>query len=450
MQTRPIRATAHATRRLAHLAAIAVLAAACSSGPRTSSPVADPSVMPGPTASPSAARSQSPSPVATASPATSAAAPTTPAVLASAAVATPTAALASPSDDAAWVPTGAMIEPRAWHAATRLADGRVLVVGGADGAGSFVGPAEIYDPASGRWAPAGSLREPRYGHTATLLPDGTVLVVGGWTPGDELRPTASSERYDPADGSWTAGPTMHEVRAGHTASLLPDGSLLVAGGARYNGGVGDPGAGVEVLRPGARAWVAGSPMHDARADHTATLLADGDLLVVGGLGRETDEAAPFNTALVTAERYDPDLGTWSVTAPLADGRAGHTAVLLGDGRVLVSRMGREGSAALFDPADGRFRTTGDLVDGRFRHTSTRLADGDVLVVGGESYDDELASRIGERYDPRSGSWSRAAAMAGPRVGHTATALEDGRVLVSGGADGEGTLVAVAELFQPGG
>jgi hypothetical protein len=436
MRRIPIPITGPTVRRAVAIAGVAVVVAGCSVAPVSSVPPTGPASG----SISSASASVPPSPGSTPTLATSSSLPTL----------TPSAELPERASEPRWTAGGTMVVPRRSHVATLLDDGRVLVVGGVDAAGSAVDLAEIYDPETGRWRPAGSMRLARFGATATRLEDGTVLVAGGWTPDDELRPTASTERYDPAAGSWSPGPMLHEVRAGHTATVLDDGSLLVAGGGRYNGGNGDPGAGVEILRPGASEWVIAAPMLEARGDHTATLLVDGTVLVVGGIGRDTDEAAPFNTTLPTTERYDPRTDRWAATDRLAAGRAGHHAALLLDGTVLLSRMGREGSAAVFDPGLGAFRPTGDLIHGRFSHTSTRLPDGDVLVVGGDPIEDQAAGRTAERYDPADGTWSLTAAMSGPRRDHDATALGDGRVLVSGGVDLAGEVIDVAEIYDPSG
>ena len=125
-----------------------------------------------------------------------------------------------------------MAEGRAGPTATLLPDGRVLFVGGTDSGNSFrnaLASAEIYDPATGRWSGAASMHTDRQYHTATLLPDGTVLVAGGMGGmGSTGSNTATAEVYDPAHDSWSAIGDMHEDRAGHSATLLPNGNVLVA------------------------------------------------------------------------------------------------------------------------------------------------------------------------------------------------------------------------------
>src|SRR5689334_11861267 len=127
--------------------------------------------------------------------------------------------------DPAWKPTGKLSTSRQGHTATRLQDGRVLIVGGS-GEEPALASAEVYDPSSNRWAKAASMSTPRLGHTATMLPDGRVLVVGGSGQGQAL---ASAEVYDPSSESWAPAAAMSTPRERHTATLLPDGRVLVAG-----------------------------------------------------------------------------------------------------------------------------------------------------------------------------------------------------------------------------
>ena len=264
-----------------------------------------------------------------------------------------------------------MVVPRSMHTATLLPRFGLVLLAGGVAAGDLVAQTELADP-SGPWTVSGQLAEARYGHTATLLRDGTVLVTGGFSPKGGVTPTATAEVYDPSRGSWTATGRMGSGRAGHTATLLRDGTVLVAGGASHNGGNGSPLPAAEVYDPRRGTWRAVGDMIDARAGHTATALPDGRVLVVGGVGTETEEVAPINTALATAELYDPARRKWAATGSLHEGRAKHTATLLQDGAVLVTRTGRLGSAELFDPGRGSWTTTGNMAAARIH------ADGDAV------------------------------------------------------------------------
>jgi N-acetylneuraminic acid mutarotase len=346
-----------------------------------------------------------------------------------------------------------MIEARAEHTATLLLDGTVLVAG--DGGGGHEGPsAELYDPDSGSWTATGGTNVARRRQTTTLLLDGRVLVAGGLVGGvGALDVLASAELYDPDSGSWTVGRGMKAARWAHTATLLPDGKVLVVGG--YSGG--DRLASAELYDPSNGRWTSGGTMTQRRGAHTATLLPDGKVLVAGGSDGGNDGYA---VVLASAELYDPGNGSWTATGAMNEGRAGATATLLPAGKVLVVGGGGGGegtvlaSAELYDSSSGRWTNTGSMIEGRGYLTATLLRDGQVLVAGGGGgAGPNLASA--ELYDPDSGSWTATAKMDLVRLEHTATRLLDGRVLVAGGLGGSGPdgapfdVLASAELYQPG-
>lgn len=327
----------------------------------------------------------------------------------------------------AWNPTDSMIEGREGHTATLLSDGRVLVAGGSES-----GSSELYDPGTGTWTASGDLTEARVNHTATLLPDGKVLVVGGVRPGlDETGtgnniPVSSAELYDPATESWTsAGNTREAHGRGHTATLLPTGRVLVAGGGVLGGR-----ASAELYDPISGSWIATGSMGDARWYHTATLLPDGTVLVAGSV-----------SSVSSAELFDPATGIWTATGSMVHGRHDFTATLLANGTVLATAYEGSETAELYDPATGSWSETGSMSDvhlGTYR--ATLLPDGTVLVTGGVPNRDEVV----ELYDPATGIWVRAADPDNGRRYHTATLLPDGTVLVAGGSDN----AASAELYIP--
>ena len=283
--------------------------------------------------------------------------------------------------------------------------------------------AELYDPASGIWTATGSLATRRWNHTSTLLANGTVLVAGG----RQDYPITDAELYDPATGHWTPTGSLIEGRCSHTATLLPSGKVLVAGGA-----VDDsllwlgPVETAELYDPATGVWTRTGSLHTARYGHTATLLRNGKVLVAGGFSY-TD---PYS-----AELYDPATGSWTITGELISGHGGHSATLLSDGKVLV--VGGDWApsiAELYDPASGTWTSTGSLVNKRSEHTATLLPDGKVLVAGGHDHDG-VTYFIGpaELYDPASGTWSLTGSLDNAREDHTATLLPSGKVLVAGGA-----------------
>ncbi|MEQ1844869.1 MAG: kelch repeat-containing protein, partial [Nitrospira sp.] len=349
------------------------------------------------------------------------------------------------------------------HAATLLPNGRVRVVGGYGNSGILTS-AEEYDPAAnggnGNWAPpTDGLRTARLYHTATFLSNGKVLVVGGYTNTSTGNAIASAELFDPAVGAWRTTGSLTTARLYHTATLLPNGKVLVVGGSTStNGNVGSPLASAELFDPtadgGVGSWTPTlQPLATARVFHTATLLPNGKVLVAGG---------QFSGSC--AELYDPAAnggnGDWSTTGCLTTGRAGHTATLLQNGTVLVAGGTSSALATTetFDPAAnggvGAWGATGSLTTHRYRHTATLLPTGKVLVVGG-SPDGGISGSLAsaELYDPAVnggvGPWTPTLQpLTTGRQNHTATLLPNGKVLVVGGStDGVGGFLANAELFQ---
>jgi hypothetical protein len=335
-----------------------------------------------------------------------------------------------------------MAQGRMHHSANLLPDGRLLVSGGSGPAGlSPVMTAEKLDLITGRWSRAGVMRTPRSGHTVTMLRNGqTLLAVGGSTARGLVQ---SIELYQAPANAWTAwsrDSSLLHARGSHTATLLRDSRVLVVGG-RTASDVLDSS---ELFDPmTARALETGA-LHEARYAHTATLLANGEVLVVGGRNASNEPA--------TVERYNPETGQWAVAAPLLTSRVSHTASLLADGRVLVvggSSNSRDGLAAaeLYDPRTDRWAELPSLSVGRADHTATVLSDGRVLVAGGTSGPSTLASS--ELFDPETNTWSSAGSMVQARFGHTATLLPDGRVLVTGGGvQPTQAVLGTAELYDP--
>jgi hypothetical protein len=314
---------------------------------------------------------------------------------------------------------------RAAHTATRLQDGRVLIAGGLDAAGSS---AEIFDPATRRFSRTGGLLVARASHTATLLRDGRVLIAGGYN-GSYL---SSTELYDPVSGTFSPGPPMTEPRIDHLAITLQDGRVLIIGG---QGGESTFLASAEVFDPVTMRFTPTGAMSVARASHVAGLLPDGRVLVVGGhAGRHA-----AIQLYASAELYDPARGVFVPAGTMSHRRHKHSGIVLADGRYLITGgsderddRGQYRDAEIYDESSDRFRSAGDMHESRYKHAGalTLLGDGTVLIAGG--------APDGELFDPRTGSFTLVPAS--PKLAgsfSTVTPLGDGTVLVTGGY-GNGT------------
>jgi hypothetical protein len=270
-------------------------------------------------------------------------------------------------------------------------------------------------------------------HTATLLPNDQVLVAGGISnAGNE----ATVERYDPVSNTWTSVASMGTARAYHTATRLPNDLVLVAGGSGPGGARQD----TELYDAQSDHWTPGSAMSDARWQHTATRLSSGRVLVAGGFG---DVGIRHD-----AELYDPATLQWT-TIPLISSRTDHTASLLPDGQVLLAGgVGGNGPLALaelFDPGSMTFTPTAPMLHARTGHFATSLPDGRVLVAGGTDSGGPL-DRV-EVYDPAKKTWQPVRLLATPRNEPVGASFSDGSVLVVGGLGVGGLPLATAELFK---
>ncbi len=228
---------------------------------------------------------------------------------------------------------------------------------------------------------------------------------------------------------WEQAAPLRTYHGNHTATLLTDGRVLVAGD------TGVPEMTAEIYDATLDTWTLTAPMTRDRLGHTGTRLADGRVLVVGGeIPRSAMDWFPFEGS---AEIFDPATNKWAATGNLLTKRGGFTATLLPSGEVLVVG-GYDGgddslaSAELYDPVAGHWRAAAPMGIARFWHTATSLPDGNVLVVGGW-YDDmfQMQVRETELYDWKSGTWMTAGTITG-RGSHSSTLLDDGRVVVAGG------------------
>lgn len=283
---------------------------------------------------------------------------------------------------------------------------------------------------SGTWTKTGSLNTARSFHTATLLPNGQVLVAGGIdAAGNRL---ASAELYNPATGKWTVTGSMATARSGHTATLLPNGEVLVAGGSFSVSiaGIVSYTATAELYNPSTGQWTATGSMTTPRSAYGATLLQNGQVLVAGGINT--------NGTLASAELYNPSTGAWTATGSMNDARATH-ATLLQSGQVLMAG-GNGNTAELY--SNGRWTLTSSM---KFSHPSTSaalLTNGDVLVFGGH-----LSSYAGEFYNPSTDIWTATHNIGVNPPNGPLTLLNSGQVLLAGGESGYGT-DSLCRLYDP--
>ena len=295
---------------------------------------------------------------------------------------------------------------------------------------------DAVSPASrvGALTPTASMLEPRSGQTATLLPDGKVLIAGGMRRNQDFY--KSAELYDPATGKFQRTRKLNQRRVGHIAVLLGSGKVLVAGG--WVGGGGTDSA--ELYDPSTGRFSPIAKMAIPRGRPSATLLADGDVLIAGG-------EEPTNESLSSAEIFHVKTLSFQATGSMHEPRIAHTATLLKDGRVLLAGGYAGGvvtSAELYDPGKGTFTETGSLGAARCKHTAGLLPDGRVLIAGGSDsrgWNGNLNSA--EIYDPRTGRFSPTSSLNDSRfkLPDEAVQLPSGKLLIAGGS-------REVEVFDP--
>lgn len=293
-------------------------------------------------------------------------------------------------------------------------------------------------------APLGT---PRAQHTATLLNNGKVLIAGGSQAG-VMSSMNSVELYDPVANAFTAAASMSGERRSHTATLLGDGRVLVAGG--YVGMLSYALNTVEIYDPATNTWTAAASFSTPRGNHTATLLSNGKVLIAGGAASDLTGEPTNTSALSTAEIYDPATNTWNGAGSLIQARHHHTATVLGSGQVLVtggtiSNGAVTLSTEMYDPLANAWFQMASMKTARSHHTATMMSNGQLMVAGGWVSGTIFLSST-EIYSPGTNTWDDGAGMGSTRALHTATLLGDGRILVTGGSNG--AVLKCSELYDP--
>lgn len=320
------------------------------------------------------------------------------------------------TSDNKWLPVTGMNIPRYMCVATELTNGQVLVTGGSMTTGNLPGlsSAELYDPVMNNWRSVPDMKVGRFGHSATILSDGRVLIAGGGG-------SKSAELFDSTIGTWVAVPDMNEARTAHQATLLLDGRVLITGG----GGISN--ASTEIYDPKTNAWIRSADMINGRAFHQATLLHDGRVFVSSGDG--------VNHKL--SEMYTPRSDAWKSTASSHVVHFQHKAALVADNKVLVIagdnddlfNFGGTTITELYDPEHDDWTLVGSLTIPRSHFELTPLNDDQFVVTGGD-----IGTTAVEMYDGTSKNWSLIASMASRRSGHSAVLLKNGNILVIGGQE----------------
>ena len=344
-----------------------------------------------------------------------------------------------------WEATQPLLNARGYHTATLLTSGSVLLTGGLGRMGVTLASSELYHPAVGdlpsRWALAASMQVPRSDHTATrLLKDGHVLVTGGYYLG-MLLPCA--EEYDPDSDSWSPVRPMQIARAGHTATLLPTGHVLVIGGT-------DSRASLSSLSAVTRSAAGGGPVA-ANVDSENPCGTPLSRALARAALAQTDARSLEVTPLATAELYDPEKNEWRfLVGQMSTPRYHHTATLLPSGKVLViggfSSEGAVASAEVLDPVTETWSPAEGMVSPRALHSAVLLTSGEVMVAAGMSSIGPLAST--EIYSVDRGSWSFSSSLSVPRERHTMTLLLSGKVLLAGGSAPDGDSLNNSEVYAP--
>jgi N-acetylneuraminic acid mutarotase len=341
-----------------------------------------------------------------------------------------------------WSVGGSQAYSGGYAASGVLANGQVLVTGGAGSEDTYgftpLSTAGLFDPATNTWTPAASLSAARLQHTATVLQNGSVLVTGGNNTSIAL---SSAEVYDPSTNAWSSTGTMSSPRYQHTASLLGSGLVLVAGGNNLVGTCSCTTfvSSVDLYNPATNTFTPTGALVTARYAHTATVLANGMVLVAGGFGGPTNTLQSGGASLSSAELYNPTTGTWAATGSMATARMNHTATLLPGGTSVLVAGGYTGTATtataeIYSFSTGTWTAVASMNTPRQSQQAVLLSNGTVLEVGGLNDTSSAVIGVGttEVYDPAANTWTLSGSMMTTRQFFILNTLNDGRILLDGG------------------
>jgi N-acetylneuraminic acid mutarotase/pimeloyl-ACP methyl ester carboxylesterase len=356
-----------------------------------------------------------------------------------------------PTQPTTFTQTGSMVIPRASAQAVTLNNGQVLITGGGLSDGGVTDTAELYDPATGLFSlTTNNMTSPRVYHSASLLPDGRVIICGG-QDGSSPTALASTDIYDPSTNAFTAGPPMSTGHDLHRSLALTDGHIIVISGETTNS--------VEIYDPTQNTWSLAAPIPSGGGGYAATRLLHGRIFVSGGDANGTQVFV-----------YDPNFNTWTTMAPMLTWRTWHTAATLPNGNVLIAGgdnggVSALGSSEIYNPLalpNGSSTPAGGVAVGITGVASASLVNGDVWIAGGDTFiwnGNVLCSSgrtAAQLFNYQTNTWTDLSSMVTGRQGPTASLLQSGQILVAGGIQDycpatsysipSTTLAPVAELW----
>ena len=352
-----------------------------------------------------------------------------------------------------WVQRGKVLSTsRALPAVVHLPGGVVMLLGGGSGSilsGSGLATTELYDPNRQSWKPGPKMASARGLLTATLLKNGKILVVGGANSVGVLK---TCELYDPKTNKFSPTGSLSVPRAGHTASLLPDGRVLIAGGlsdiSNALKAIGSMKKSTEIYNPKTGTFSKGPNMSRERIAHTASTLPDGTILLAGGISLNGFFRLPGMTN--RCEIFDAKTNRFRGAASLPFSIAAHSQITLKSGRILVVGGARSSllitdakpmkDVARYDPASGKWARMPSLAIARTLPSLAQLSNGKILVIGGAqgTLDKPTATASCEFFDPKTPKFSPAASLGISRAGSPALSLSEGQIFVVGGGTGQGS------------